>query len=53
MYVTSEGVDKIIVFTTEGDYVTSFGDYSRYGVCVDQDGFVYATNYNNSKINIY
>ena len=53
VYVTDIGAHKIVVFTTEGDYVTSFGDYYSYGVCVDQDGFVYVTNYYNSKINIY
>ena len=53
VYVTDYGAHKIVVFTTEGDYVTSFGDYYSYGVCVDQDGFVYVTDYYNSKINIY
>ena len=45
--------DKIIVFTTEGDYVTSFCDYESLGVCVDQDGFVYVTDCYHSKIYIY
>ena len=53
VYVADYGAYKIIVFTTEGDYVTSFGsgDYS-YDVCVDQDGFVYASNSSNN-INVY
>ena len=53
VYVTDYRAHKIVVFTTEGDYVTSFGDCESYGVCVDQDGFVYVTNYHHSKINIY
>ena len=53
VYVTDYGAHKIVVFTTEGDYVTSCGDYRSGGVCVDQDGFVYVTDYNHSKINIY
>ena len=53
VYVADEIVRKIVVFTTEGDYVTSFGDYCSYGVCVDEDGFVYVTDYHHSKINIY
>ena len=53
MYVAYPSVRKIVVFTTEGDYVTSCGDYRSVGVCVDQDGFVYVTDYHHSKINIY
>ena len=53
VYVTDIDVCKIVVFTTEGDYVTSFGDYRNLGVCVDQDGFVYVTDFNKSKIYIY
>ena len=53
VYVTDDGVGNIVVFTTEGDYVTSFGDYYSYCVCVDQDGFVYVTDFSNSKIIIY
>ena len=53
VYVADYGVHKIVVFTTEGDYVTSFGSESYCDVCVDQDGFVYASNYNNNNIYIY
>ena len=53
VYVTDYGAHKIVVFTTEGNYVTSFGDYYSYGVCVDQDGFVCVTDYVHNKINIY
>ena len=53
VYVTDIGVRKIVVFTTEGNYVTSFGDYCSFGVCVDQDGFVYVTDYDHSKLFIY
>ena len=53
VYVTDCGAHKIVVFTTEGDYVTSYGDYPCVDVCVDQDGFVYVTDYFHSKINIY
>ena len=52
VYVTHSSIHTIVVFTTEGDYVTSFGDYCSYGACVDQDGFVYVTDIKNSKINI-
>ena len=51
MYVADDGVHKIVVFTTEGDYVTSFGSGRYSDVCVDQDGFVYASDY--YKIYIY
>ena len=53
VYVADYSVHKIIVFTTEGDYVTSFGGGGYSDVCVDQDGFVYASDYNNNKIYIY
>ena len=53
VYVADFGVDKIVVFTTEGDYVTSFGGHKSPGVCVDHDGFVYATLYAHPKICIY
>lgn len=41
-----EGENNVVVFTTEGDYVSSFG---RVGgrLCVDQDGFVYVCNFEN------
>ena len=51
VYVADYSVHKIIVFTTEGDYVTSFGGGGYSDVCVDQDGFVYASDY--YKIYIY
>ena len=51
VYVADDGVGKIVVFTTEGDYVTSFGSEGFWDVCVDQDGFVYASEWN--KIYIY
>ena len=60
VYVTDESllmddddVPKIVVFTIGGDYVTSFGGYCSFSVCVDQVGFVYVTDFNNCKINIY
>ena len=53
VYVTNDGPDKIVVFTTAGNYVTSFGNYNSYGVCVDQDGFVYVTDWYHCTINIY
>ena len=52
VYVADERVDKIVVFNTEGDYVTSFGSRSHY-VCVDQDGFVYASYHHYNKIDIF
>ena len=53
VYVTEKGIRMIVVFTTEGDYVTSFGDYCSYHACVDQDGFVYVGGCDHSKIYIY
>ena len=53
VYVADDDVDKIVVFTTEGDYVTSCGSRSYDDVCVDQDGFVYASACFSNKIDIY
>ena len=53
VYVTDRGVDMILVFTTDGDYVTSLGSKKYYDVCVDQDGFVYASDYYFNKIHVY
>ena len=55
------GSYNISVFTTDGVYVTSFGqrgsnegdfDYP-HSVCVDQDGFVFVTDYNNSRVQCF
>ena len=53
VYVTDAIVNKIIVFTTEGNYVTSFGNDNSEGVCVDQDGFVYVTDIGLGNVIIY
>ena len=55
VYVCNTAKDfcNISVFTTDGVYMTSFGQYGSkrgefnwpYSVCVDQDGFVYVTDY--------
>ena len=52
---------NILVFTTDGMYVTSFGQYGSnkgdfnlpHSVCVDQDGFVYVTDHNNSRVQCF
>ena len=53
----------ISVFTTKGEYVTSFGQRgtrevdSKFsypcGVCVDKDGFVYVCDCSNCKVNVF
>ena len=61
VYVCSQGSNSISVFTTDGVYVTSFGqrgsnegDFSYpSSVCVDQDGFVYVTDYHNSRVQCF
>ena len=61
VYVCNYGSSNISVFTTDGVYVTSFGQCgSRKGdfnwpnsVCVDQDGFVYVTDSNNSRVQCF
>ena len=55
------GSSNISVFTTDGVYVSSFGQYDSnegdfdflHSVCVDQDGFVYVTDSNNSRVQCF
>ena len=61
VYVCNYGSYNISVFTTDGVYVTSFGQYgSNEGelnwpdsVCVSNNGFVYVTDYNNSRVQCF
>ena len=61
VYVCNYGSKNISVFTTDGVYVTSFGQCgSNEGdfnwpnsVCVDQDGFVFVTEYNNNRVQCF
>ena len=58
---TTYGSYNISVFTTDGVYVTSFGQRgSNEGdfnfprsICVDLDGFVYVTDYYNSRVQCF
>ena len=61
VYVCNYSSDNISVFTTDGVYVTSFGQsgsnegdfYWPHSVCVDQDGFVYVTEYFNCRVQCF
>ncbi len=51
VYVADHALKKIVVFTTEGEYITTFG---RYGpVCVDEQGIVYNCDYYYNCVYIY
>ena len=51
VYVADYNLTKTVVFTTEGDYVTTFGCYG--GTCVSPDGVLYMCDYDNNKITCY
>ena len=61
VYVCNYGSNNISVFTTDGVYVTSFGQFGSnegdfnypHSVCVDQDGFVYVTDYCNNRVQCF
>ena len=53
LYVADVGLEKIVVFTTEGDYVASFGTGNFDSVCVGRDGFVYACSSACNKIFVF
>ena len=51
----------VCVFTTEGQYVTSFGQVGSgegafkgpTGVCVDEDGFLYVCDRYNNRVQVF
>ena len=61
VYVCNYGLCNISVFTTDGVCVTSFGqsgsnegDFNYpHSVCVDQDGFVYVTEFYNNRVQCF
>ena len=61
VYVSDWKDHAVSVFTTGGDYVTSFGwqgggegDFNHpCGVCVDRDGFVYVCDAINRRLQIF
>ena len=61
VYVTDIDNHSISVFTTEGEYVTSFGEKgSKDGefnipcrVCTDMDGFIFVCDFNNNRIQMF
>ena len=58
VYVVNTGSGSVSVFTTDGDYITSFGQFGNkegnfkwpHSICVDKDGFVYITDYESNKV---
>ncbi len=58
VYVTNRAAHSISVFTTEGNYVTSFGQHGQKDgdfdnprcVCTDQDGFIYVADWHNNRV---
>ena len=61
VYVTDVTSHCVFVFTTDGEYVTSFGQEgqkeghfnSPYYIYVDNNGFVYVTDYYNARIQCF
>ncbi len=61
VYVSDWGNHNIAIFTTEGKYVTTFGQCGAKrgqfnkptGLCVDRDGFLYVCDLSNCRIQIF
>lgn len=62
VYISDHYVnDCISIFTTGGEYVTSFGQrgnregdfFCVWGLCVDQDGFVYVCDCGNGRVQVF
>ena len=51
VYVADYSLEKIVVFTLEGNYVTTFGSYGD--TYVNQDGVLYICDHDNNKITCY
>ena len=56
VYVT-EQTPSVSVFTTNGEFVTSFGSkeelYSPYGITADKDGFLYVCSWDKDQVVVY
>ena len=56
VYVT-DGTSSVSVFTTNGEFVTSFGSKEELdvpcGITADEDGFLYVCSCNNNQIVVY
>ena len=61
VYVVNHTSDSVSVFTTDGVYVSSFGQHghkegefnSPCFLCVDQDGFLYVADTQNSRVQCF
>ena len=61
VYATIKDDHYVSVFTTAGDYVTSFGQFgcgegdfnTPCGVCTDKDGFVYVADFGNNRVQCF
>ena len=61
VYVSNYGGHNVLVFTTAGHYVTSFGQKGREegefdcprGICIDQHAIVYVCDFCNSRVQCF
>ena len=61
MYVSDVISNSMSVFTTDGAYVTSFGEYGEdkgnfnfpFNVCVDKDSFVLIGDFHNHRVQVF
>ena len=61
VYVVNYTSQSVSVFTTDGVYISSFdqhghkkGEFNHpYYLCVDQDGFIYVADFNNSRVQCF
>ena len=56
VYVVENGNKRVSVFCKDGQFVTSFGEgqfKSPYGVVIDADSFMYVSDSDGSKVNVF
>ena len=61
VYVSEEDNHRVSMFTSGGEFVTSFGSrgshpgqfQSPHGVCVDSSGVVYVCGYQTNNIKVF
>ena len=61
VYVVNASSHSVSVFTTDGVYVSSFGQHglkkgefkSPFYLCADQDSFIYVADFNNDRVQCF
>lgn len=56
LYITEHGNHRVSVYTTQGEFVTCFGEdelYHPYGLEIDRNGYLYVCDSGNDRVIVY